>query len=233
MQTSSTKVNSLLNGAKDSLPIVLGYIPIGLTLGIMAKNIGFTTWLMGLMSTIVYAGSSQFIAIDMINNQMSMAAIIVTTFFVNFRHFLMSSAYSPHFREEQLPFLAILSFGITDESFSIGMNTAQNTPEKFNRWYMIGLHTTSQLTWILSTMLGVLVGDFVPNYEKFGLNFALPAMFIGLIALLIKNNTGLLICFVAGTLSVILLQLGLSNWNVIVASLIACIAIVGIKYVHK
>lgn len=233
MQTSNSKSASIINGAKDSLPIVLGYIPIGLTLGIMAKNIGFTAFLMGAMSTIVYAGSSQFIAIDMLSNQMSMIAIIVTAFFVNFRHFLMSSAYSPYFKKEKFPFLALLSFGITDESFSIGMNTAQNQPEKFNRWYMLGLHTTAQLTWILSTMLGVLIGDLVPNYEKFGLNFALPAMFIGLIALLIKNKTGLLICFVAGIISVILLQNGLSNWNVIVASLISCITIVGVKYVHK
>ena len=227
------KKNSLINGAKDSLPIVLGYIPIGLTLGIMAKDVGFSAWIMGAMSTIVFAGSSQFIAVDMINNGMNMVAIIVTAFFVNFRHFLMSSAYSPYFKNEKFGYLAILSFGITDESFSIGMNTAQNQPEKFNRWYILSLHTTAQIFWILSTILGVLLGDFVGDYQKFGLDFALPAMFIGLISLLIKNKTSVIVCLTAGLLSVLFLQSGLDNWNVILAALLSCIAIVGVKYVIK
>lgn len=227
------KKQSFLNGAKDSIPIMLGYIPIGLTLGIMAKDIGFSVPIMGAMSTIVYAGSAQFIAIDMISNGMSKMAIIITTFFINFRHFLMSSAYAPHFRNEKFSSLAILSFGITDESFSVGLNTAQNEPDRFNRHYMLGLHLTAQVTWILFSMLGIALGDIVNNYERFGLNFALPAMFIGLISLLLKNKIGVLICCLGGALSIVFLQFGLENWNVIFAALISCVTVVGIKYALK
>ena len=220
-------------GAKDSLPIILGYLPIGITLGVTAREVGLLFSDMFSMSFIVFAGSSQFIGVDMIGAGASFITIIATTFFVNFRHFMMSSAYAPYFSGKKTIPLALVSFGITDESFAIGINKAKSDSEVFGITYLLGLESFAWFSWLLSTCLGLMLGSLIPSYETLGLDFALCAMFIGLIAAMIKSKSQLIVCILSGIISLFLYQLGLKNFNVIIAAVsVSCIA-VGVKYANK
>ena len=82
----------VLAGLAAAWPICLGYIPIGLSLGVLAQKGGLAPWQMAAMSLLVFAGSSQFIAVAMLATGASALAIISTVFMVNLRHLLMSSA---------------------------------------------------------------------------------------------------------------------------------------------
>jgi predicted branched-subunit amino acid permease len=89
-------------GMKAALPIVLGYLPVGVAFGLLARNAGLTPSEVGLMSLLVYAGASQFLAIEMIFKGMTWLPIVVATFFINLRHFLMSSNLSLYFKNTRL-----------------------------------------------------------------------------------------------------------------------------------
>ncbi len=219
-----------LIGMKDALPIVLGYLPIGLTLGVAAGKVGFLFRDMFAMSAIVFAGSAQFIGVDMLGQGIAAATIITTTFFVNFRHFMMSSAYAPYLHGKKLWALALVSFGITDESFAVGITKAKAGEETFGIAYLLGLEFTAWFAWLSATSLGVLVGGLIPNYQQFGLDFALAGMFIGLIAIMAKTKVHLAVCLASGALSLALYMIGMTNFNVIIAAIVVSVAAVGVGY---
>src|SRR5689334_12770647 len=85
----------LRNGLTAAWPICLGFLPIGLSLGVLAQKAGLLPWQVAAMSFLVFAGGSQFIAVGMLAAGASVVTIIGTTFLVNLRHLLMSSALAP------------------------------------------------------------------------------------------------------------------------------------------
>ena len=91
-KTSLKDKQTLRQGAVAAWPICLGYFPIGLALGVLAQKAGLPWWAVAMMSVMVFAGSAQFICVAMITAGASTPAIILTTFVVNLRHVLMSSA---------------------------------------------------------------------------------------------------------------------------------------------
>lgn len=218
-----------LQGVKESYPIVLGYIPIGIAFGVLASSIGISPLGVLFISLVLFAGSAQFILVTMLASFASGISIVFTIFIVNFRHFLMSSAYSKYFKNDQLGVLAFLSFFITDESFAIGINKAKYKNEEFNKSYLFGVELSGYFTWAIVTTLGAFAGNLIKDFSAFGLDFALPAMFIGLLALLIKNKKDLLVCAIAGVLSVLLSLTFLSGFTVIIAALVAAMILVGGK----
>ena len=101
-------------GAKAAAPIVLGYLPVGVAFGVLARRAGMAPFEVGLMSFLVYAGSSQFIAVELISEGIAWFPIVITTFFVNLRHLLMSSTVSLYLKKESLRTLTLVSAQLTD-----------------------------------------------------------------------------------------------------------------------
>lgn len=205
-------------GIKGATPVVLGYVPIGLAFGVLAAQAGLNAWEVFFMSLLVYAGSSQFIAVGMIATGASLGAIVLTTFLVNSRHFLMSASMVPYLKNFETNLLALIGFGITDETYAVAMGhvaDGQKPPGFF-----LGLNLTSQLTWIVSTVLGNLAGNVIPDPRLFGLHFALPAMFIGLLVIQMRERLSILIALVAIILSLMFKKIIPGNWNVILAGVI-------------
>ncbi|GAA3400975.1 AzlC family ABC transporter permease [Paenibacillus hodogayensis] len=173
---------SFFQGVKDCVPTLLGYLSIGFAAGVVGKTSGLSVAEITLMSALIYAGSAQFIVAGMIAANGSAAAIIATVWIVNLRHLLLSAALSPYFRH--LPPIKAMGIGslLTDETFGVAMNQPANKTLISERW-MHGLNITAYLNWILATLAGAFFGKWITNPEKFGLDFALPAMFIGLLVL--------------------------------------------------
>jgi 4-azaleucine resistance transporter AzlC len=137
------------------------------------------------MSVLVFAGSAQFIGVAMIDGGASAASIILTTFVVNFRHFLMSSALAVPLKGVRRRFLLLFAYGITDESF--GVNMTRFRKGGWDKWRALVVHHTANSTWILATMLGGLVGTLIPE-GAFGIDYALPGMFIALLVLQLQGR---------------------------------------------
>jgi 4-azaleucine resistance transporter AzlC len=190
---------TLRAGAAAAWPICLGYIPIGFALGVMAKQAGFSPLDIGLMSLLVFAGSAQFIAVAMIAAGTTPTALILTTFIVNLRHFLMSSALAVHLRGRSRKFLALFAYGITDESFAINMSRFR---KDWSPGQALALNQIANAVWILSTIIGALAGSLIPA-GAFGVDFALPAMFIALLVMQLQTRIHVITALIAITVSVL------------------------------
>ena len=209
--------NQWRDGMKAATPIVLGYLPVGVAFGVLAQRAGMTPFDVGLMSLLVYAGSSQFIAVELISKGVTWFPIVITTFFVNLRHLLMSSTLSLYLNKNSLRTLCLLSAQLTDESFAVAMSepsTVENRPG-----YLFGLQITSQFAWIGGSVAGALFGSLI-DHEGYGLPFALPGLFICLLVLQIKSLQHFWMMIVAGFLSLFFKWLVPGNWYIVLAALL-------------
>jgi len=209
---------SFAHGVKSAVPIVLGYIPIGFAYGVIARGIGLTVPEATAMSILVYAGSAQFIATGLLAAGAGPMTIIATTFLVNLRHLLMSAALLPGLRHLSPKLLAVLSFGITDESFAVASLELENARNAGS--FLLGLNLTSYVSWIASSAGGAWFGSLFPDTDRFGLDFALPAMFIALLIFQIREHRYWVVAILAGIASVGLALLLPGNWNIILATLV-------------
>ena len=193
-------VSSVLGqGATVAWPICLGYIPIGLALGVLAQQTGLSWWAVALMSILVFAGSAQFICVAMLAAGASIPAIIFTTLIVNLRHVLMSSALAVYLPRVNHRFLALFAYGITDESFAV--NLARFRDSGWDRWQALAVNHISNLVWILATITGSLVGQLLPQ-GAFGIDYALTGMFICLLVFQINGRIYIMTGLLAALISV-------------------------------
>lgn len=174
--------DSFLQGMKDCVPTLLGYISIGLAFGVIATTSNLSILENFLLSTFVYAGSAQFIFCSLYMAGAPVSVFIITTFIVNLRHFLMSLTIAPYLTRYSS--LRNVGFGslLTDETFGVAVTKVMKEKRLGGRW-MDGLNLTAYLTWISSCVLGGFIGNWLPNAENWGLDFALVAMFIALLVL--------------------------------------------------
>lgn len=166
-------------GMKACLPTVLGYMGIGFAMGVVGKGVGLSVWAIGLMSILVYGGSSQFILCGLLSIHAPLLSIVLTVFLVNLRHFLMSLSVAQTFKNEGL--LTRIGIGslLTDESYGVVITEILRKQPVTASW-MYGLNLTAYISWIIATILGALFGGFITDPAKYGLDFALVAMFLGL-----------------------------------------------------
>jgi len=210
-------------GLRTATPIVLGYVPIGFAFGVLARTAGLSVAEIGLMSLIVYAGSSQFIGAAMIGAGAAAPAIISTTFLVNLRHMLMSTTLVPSMRTNPAWQNSLLAYGITDETFAV--STSVLAGRTASAAYMAGLHVTAQAFWVVASVAGALAGQLAGNSEALGLDFALTAMFVGLLMPHLRGQgrrPRLVSALVAaGTAVTVAVAFSAASWSIIVATLVA------------
>ena len=230
MTTPSSAARSTIfkEGLSAGWPICLGYLPIGMAFGVLAQKAGLTPLQIGLMSIMVFAGSSQFIAVSMLAGGASAPAIITTTFVVNLRHVLMSSALAVYLRAAHRGLLALYAYGVTDESFAVNLPRFNARTWSLPRALMV--NHAANLTWFISTVAGGIGGRFIPE-GALGIDYALIAMFICLLIYQIRKLIHLLTAVIAGLTAVGLALKIPGNTYIVIASITA--ATVGVIIQRK
>ncbi len=216
------------DGVKACLPTVFGYIGIGIAAGVVGKASHLSILEIVLLSALVYAGAAQFIICGLLLLQSPISAIVTTTFLINSRHLLMSMATAPSFKKASILHNIGIGALLTDESFAVAMNQIGNKKEVSAFW-MHGLNVTAYLTWILACLVGAIIGNWLPNPELFGLDFALTAMFIGLLYLQLisdkskKIRTSLLVILSVMFLTFLFMRIMTPEIAVLCATLLGCL----------
>jgi predicted branched-subunit amino acid permease len=136
-----------------------------------------------LLSALVYAGAAQFIICALMVANSSISAIILTTFIVNLRHFLLSATVAPKFTKYSLLKNVGIGALLTDESFGVSSSKIAKGEPINDRW-MNGLNITAYVSWIIACAI---FGHLLSNPEAFGFDFALTAMFLALLVLQIES----------------------------------------------
>lgn len=167
-----------ISGLKAGLPIAVGYIPIAIAFGLLSMSSSVPFHITLLLSMLVFAGASQFIAIQMMNTGAMWGGILLFTFLLNLRHFLMSASLSARLPRLPLWQKTFLSFGITDETFSVASFAANN---QLSFPFLIALNGIAYSSWVFGTVIGYGVGTILPRQFQSGMGIALYAMFIAIL----------------------------------------------------
>ena len=175
-------------GVKDTLPTVFGYIGIGLAFGIIGSSVGLNPFFVGAMSLFIYAGGAQFITASMLSSGFPVLSIVLATFLINSRMILMSMATAPFFKRYSVFKNIIIGTFLTDESFALGMNKQNYTNGRLTYEWFNTANLVSYFTWVASSVLGALLGGIVKDPKVLGLDFALVAIFIGLLYLQVISD---------------------------------------------
>lgn len=174
---------------KNVTPVIFGYLPVAITFGLLANQQQLGIALTLALSAFVYAGASQFVGLTLLaTGYTAFAPVFLTIWLVNLRHFILSLAYLPQTSEWSL--LSKLRFFpfLTDETFAVLMSTKKMKRDSSQAFAVAIL---SYGTWVTGSAIGFYSGEFVPDPKKFGLDFALTAMFVGIIVLFIKKRSHL------------------------------------------
>jgi 4-azaleucine resistance transporter AzlC len=207
-----------INGVFQAGPIVMGYVPVGFAYGVLAQKAGISPLNTVLMSLIVYAGASQFIAVGLFADHVPAITVILTTFIVNLRHLIMSSAVAPYLQRWRKHELAAFAFHLTDETFAVhSTNFASGVPAKPE---VFATNITAQSAWVFGSWLGVVAGQLINDVRPWALDYALPALFIALLVLQIKNRIQIFVALLTGGLAVVLLLVGMKHWSIIAATVV-------------
>ena len=217
---------SLLQGLSAAWPICLGYIPIGLAFGVLAQKAGLYPIEIMLMSILVFAGSSQFIAVSMLSTGAGALSIILTTFAVNLRHLLMSSSLAVFLGDATRRKLTLFAYGVTDESFAVNYTRFSRKIWSLNRALVV--NHTANLTWIVCSIIGGYSGRYI-RQDAFGIDYALTAMFICLLIFQLKGRLYVLTALIAGAVAVILSLIIPGSSYIVLASIIAATTVLGLK----
>ena len=212
------RTKRFLHGLKMSVPVMLGFIPVAIAFAIMASSASMSRAESVAMSVMVFAGASQMMAVSMIADGAGYVAIILATFIMNFRHFIMSTCVFGRMKKAGLGARLLLSFGVTDESFAIFTTTEKDECDK---WYFLGVFLGTYSSWIFGTLIGTFLNSFLPDSVSNSLGIALYAMFIALLVPKVKGNWRLLVVVVLTALINTLLRLIIDpSWALVASTLV-------------
>lgn len=212
------------HGIKSGVAIAIGYAPVALTFGLLAKSTGLSIVETTLMSMIVFAGAAQYISLNLLSLGTGPFEIILTTFILNIRHFLMSASLNEKAEHDPLWKKALYAFGITDETFSV----AAMKEGTVSASYMFGLIFISYSSWVINSAIGHIVGAYLPESVQVSLSIALYAMFVGLLIPAVKTERkALWLAVCAGAINcMLLLWLHVpKGWAIVIATIVSAIFI--------
>lgn len=221
------KKTQFLRGMKAGVPVILGFIPVGIAYAVMARQAGFSVFHTCLMSIMVFAGASQMMVVGMFEQGASIIAMIIATFILNLRHLIMGTCIMSRMRENNTIKKFLAGFGVTDESFAIFTTEKE---ENCTLPFFVGLLIVTYLSWVAGSCIGAVASNLLPEILSASLGVALYAMFIGLLIPNVRGNMrlGLLVVLTA-VVNTILVQFIASSWSLIISTLVC--AFVGMFFV--
>lgn len=157
-----------------TLPVMAGYIVLGIGFGIVLQNHGYGVLWALLMSVLIYAGSMQFMAINLITVGAGMLTVAFTTLMVNARHLFYGISMIDKYKETK-PYKPYLIFALTDETYSLVCDD-----DKLDKKDYLYISLFDQIYWVTGSVLGALIGEMVP-FDFRGVDFALTALFVSIV----------------------------------------------------
>ena len=204
------------DGLVASLALVPSVFVYGSVFGGLAVQAGLTPAQVLGMSVLVFAGASQFVAVPMLAAGAPAVAIVVTTYVVNMRHYLMAATLAPAFRGYPRRWLALIAHVINDESFAVAVARSRPPDAKV----YLGSAAAISGAFIAGVAVGVALGGLVERPERYGLDFAFPAVFLALVAVQLRRRADWLVAIGAAVLVVTLALILPGNWHIVVAGLV-------------
>ncbi len=218
-------------GVVDILPMLVGMVPFGLLVGAMGTQAGLDVWEVVLMSSAVFAGASQFIALDMWTSPLPALALIGTTFLVNLRHVLMGAAAAPHIKSlpvwVRYPFL----YAMADENWAMAIRKI-SMDKKIAAGYLMGLTIPFYLNWQIWSYAGTQLGGLIADPRMFGFDFVFTAVFICLILGFWKHDRRLTPILASAVAALVAANILPGTWYIFIGSIVG-VSVAAITYKQR
>lgn len=220
MPQVSNARTELIVGLRAVAPLTMGIIPFGMVCGAAAIAAGLTPWQTVAMNWIIFAGSAQVAATQLLVGGAPILVIISTGAIVNLRFMMYSTSLGPHLRALSKPWQMLLAYLITDQSYALAIIRYMQPGERRHRhWFLLGISGAIWLCWQSASVAGILLGRLIP--QDWPLDFIIPLTFIALVVPLLSSRAMLCAALAGGAASVLLvLPLKL---NLIAAALIGIV----------
>ncbi|MEZ4639828.1 MAG: AzlC family ABC transporter permease [Caldilineaceae bacterium] len=193
-------------GVRAESPLLIGVVPFGLIYGITAVAAGMPPVMAQAVSAIIFAGSAQFVAAQLIAAGAPGLVIVATVFVVNLRHMLYSASLSHHLAALPMRWRALLAYLLTDEAYAASITHYPQLPTPAHKgWHLLGTGLARWISWQLSTAAGVFLGASVP--PSWPLDFALPLTFIALLVPAIVDRASIAAAVAAGITVLLAMQM--------------------------
>jgi len=208
-------------GVHDGFPICIGYFPTALAFGLVCRNQGLRLWEAAMFSLTNFAGSGQFLAENLLYSGAMITELAISVFLVNLRYLFMGAAITTKLTGVRGLRRFLIAFGTTDEVFSVSMLKGRGLTGP----YMTGIQTISYLGWTSGTIMGFIIGSFLPHALQLAVGVTLYAMFSSLLAGSFLQDGSWMLCiafFSAGmnSLLVVVAHMG-AGWAFVISMLTA------------
>ncbi len=204
MTDLSFQRDAYLDGIRRIFPLAVPGVPFGFVIGVLIAEEellpSFTSWM---SSSIIFAGSSQLAALTLLADSASAIVVISTVFLINSRHAMYSAALRDRYGHYPLITRFILTYVLIDQQFAV-VETApelEAPSDRYRLWHFFGGGTVLWVMWQVTTALGVVLGGVVD--PAWGLNFAVPLLFLGLLMMSLKDRPGVVAAIVGATVAII------------------------------
>ncbi len=172
-------------GLRDAFPIITAYFPIAITFGVLSASSGIPNGITFLISAWIFAGGAQFILISLAATGISLESMVVTILLVNARHILYGTTLGAALDQWREKHKWLFAFGMTDEVFAVASGQAKSgLPAS----YLFSLMLGAYISWVTGTLVGIWLGNIFPASITNILNFAMPALFTGLLFNAARNR---------------------------------------------
>ena len=181
--------SAFLRGALHGSPFVMVIVPFAMLFGLLASDAGLAPWEALGFSLSVFAGASQFAALQLMQDKAPVLVILATSLVVNLRMVMYSVALSPHFGAAPLRIRAVMAYFLVDQSFALSVAEFEKRKdltmaEKVG--YFFGVVAAIAPLWMVSVVAGAVMGRAIP--ADFALDFAVPITFLAMAAPMIRTS---------------------------------------------
>src|ERR1043166_5234178 len=170
--------DTFIAGLKRVAPVLLGTLPFGMMTGVATMGAGLPVDAAVIMSCIVFAGTAQLAAMQLLSAGTPLPVILLTVCIINLRFLMYSAAIAPHFKQHSLRWKLLIGYLLSDNGFAVSITRYNREPNmRHKRWFYLGACCGIWVVWLLGCLLGIFLGAQIP--PKWSLDFVIPLIFVG------------------------------------------------------
>ncbi|HEX6062037.1 MAG TPA: AzlC family ABC transporter permease [Candidatus Limnocylindria bacterium] len=208
----------------EGWPVLLSVVVVAIPFGIVARQSGLSQAEIVAMSVFVFAGASQFAMVQLFKDGVAWPLIVATVFLINLRHLLMAAALRPHFARVPVARRLLAAYVLTDEAFAMAIGWFRRG--RIELAYYATFAVALYVLWNVATVIGMLLGPSIGEPRRFGVDFAITATFIAIVALGVRRRSDVTVALAAALLASALAYVGASAVAVVTAGALAPLLVV-------
>ena len=212
-------------GARACIPVVISVAAYGVVWGVLARGAGLSLLEVILMSGLVFAGSAQFVALDLWTATpagLPIGPLILAALIVNLRYLLLTATLRPLFRPDQQLKGALMMGIVSDETWA--MTVGEMAKGRGTVAFLLGGGIFAYICWMATTVIGHTLGSAIDDPGKYGLDFAFTATFLALLLGMWKGRGDLIPWLVAALAAIVSARLIPGSWYILIGGIVGSLA---------